>query len=336
METICRANWQNIDEYPDPKSVGPRRWAWEFLRRNADYEADWQRLVSAMRTVALRHPEISGFVECLIVDTADSWNTLQAPFADEKAFAEARHRWHNLLDEAQEMNAFDPPLIAGETYGDYLRRVRKSIRSPLARALGKRWGVEHVYPPTNATNTVPRVSFLGARALGVSLPNLDFRNLREHLLKKDESDASWLKFCERTVMELGEEFPGDEAMRGRKIAVSFDLQFPVKPQIESALRHLEWLQGHLKTEGHLTPQRAHKKQPREWLNYLRALDAAASGVKLDQIVKVLLPNEADKNTFALGYAPKKKIEAWLAAGGALVESGYQEIALIPVKRPKEK
>lgn len=38
------ANWRNPAEYPDPEQSPPERWAWEFLRRNSEYLADYRRL----------------------------------------------------------------------------------------------------------------------------------------------------------------------------------------------------------------------------------------------------------------------------------------------------
>lgn len=38
------ANWRNPAEYPDPALAPLDRWAWEFLRRNPEYQADYRRL----------------------------------------------------------------------------------------------------------------------------------------------------------------------------------------------------------------------------------------------------------------------------------------------------
>jgi hypothetical protein len=35
------ANWKNRSEYPDPKNASGVEWAWEFLRRNQDYQKDY-------------------------------------------------------------------------------------------------------------------------------------------------------------------------------------------------------------------------------------------------------------------------------------------------------
>lgn len=37
-------DWRKPEEYPDPDLAPPDRWAWEFLRRNPEYQADFQRL----------------------------------------------------------------------------------------------------------------------------------------------------------------------------------------------------------------------------------------------------------------------------------------------------
>jgi hypothetical protein len=46
-------NWQNPAEYPDPELAPPERWAWEFLRRNPDYQADYRRLCDEGRFYAV-------------------------------------------------------------------------------------------------------------------------------------------------------------------------------------------------------------------------------------------------------------------------------------------
>lgn len=46
-------NWNNPAEYPDPELAPLDRWAWEFLRRNPDYQADYQRLCEDGRFYAV-------------------------------------------------------------------------------------------------------------------------------------------------------------------------------------------------------------------------------------------------------------------------------------------
>ena len=43
-------NWKNSDEYPNPKNTIADQWAWEFLRRNPEYQADLLPLVKDDKT----------------------------------------------------------------------------------------------------------------------------------------------------------------------------------------------------------------------------------------------------------------------------------------------
>ena len=325
MKIVCRADWLIKEQYPDVRKAGASRWAWEFLRRNPDYDADWQVYVKAKRSVALKNPALSQYVECLIVDTVDSWGRLRAACPAGEEFSSQLNSWNRQFHECGdvEMSVYDPPRIAGETNAAYLNRVGQSTYRPLIRFLGEKWGLENLVQPANADYKVPRVVFTGRlHALGVSFPNLDFR-----LYKNVASRGDWLAHCEGQIERLGANFPDDEA--AYRSVIAFDLRYPIKSQIAAAGRHLEWLQGDRKISGAVQPQRAHKKQPREWLNYLRAMDAIANDVSVDKIVSALLPNEVGRNDFANGYSPRKKVVAWLAAGEELMMEGYRAIALIP-------
>lgn len=331
MTTICRANWQDEKQYPDVKKASAQRWAWEFLRRNPDYESDWKRLVNAKRAVALRVPEITQYVECVIADTVESWAQLRATCADDAAFSNQMHRWHSLLCDEDEMIVFDPPRLAGESNFTYLNRVEKSLSRPLSFSLGEKWGLKLIVQPANAVYNVPRVMFLSQTAHGVSFPNLDFRAYKKHA-----SRERWLEHCESQIERLGEKFPHHPADHVERLVLAFDLRYPIKAQMDAAREHLKWLQQHLKAEGVIQPFRAHKKEPRNWFNYLRALDAAADNVQVDGIVSALLPKEAARNTSEYEYAPRKKVEGWLKTGEELTQTGYRRIALISGKRPSRK
>jgi Family of unknown function (DUF6499) len=38
-------DWLNESQYPDPRKTTPAQWAWEFLRRNREYQRLWHELV---------------------------------------------------------------------------------------------------------------------------------------------------------------------------------------------------------------------------------------------------------------------------------------------------
>ena len=42
-------DWRDINAYPDPKSTKRYEWAWEFLRRNPEYQADYESFLKPAR-----------------------------------------------------------------------------------------------------------------------------------------------------------------------------------------------------------------------------------------------------------------------------------------------
>jgi hypothetical protein len=36
-------DWRDASGYPDPESTSRQQWAWEFLRRNSQYQSDWNQ-----------------------------------------------------------------------------------------------------------------------------------------------------------------------------------------------------------------------------------------------------------------------------------------------------
>src|SRR5438477_241770 len=40
-------DWTKQHQYPDPKTTSSRQWAWEFLRRNPEYQRLWYELIAS-------------------------------------------------------------------------------------------------------------------------------------------------------------------------------------------------------------------------------------------------------------------------------------------------
>jgi hypothetical protein len=40
-----RPDWTDNKDYPDPKKATSLQWAWEFLRRNSEYQGLWKKLI---------------------------------------------------------------------------------------------------------------------------------------------------------------------------------------------------------------------------------------------------------------------------------------------------
>jgi hypothetical protein len=102
-------DWRDPAAYPDPDTTTATRWAWEFLRRNPDYQDDarW------VHSLGERAEETGG---------------------DEPG--------SEFLDEREA----DPPARPGETERAYLERVGGGRVFPLAVAVANSWGMERCPP----------------------------------------------------------------------------------------------------------------------------------------------------------------------------------------------
>ena len=46
-----RPDWKDDNQYPDTSKTSAQRWAWEFLRRNPNYQQDWDRYVGILKPI---------------------------------------------------------------------------------------------------------------------------------------------------------------------------------------------------------------------------------------------------------------------------------------------
>lgn len=115
-------NWRSAEGYPAP-GTPLEQWAWEFLRRNPQYRADWREYQSLCDALRKRYGTKIG---------ADREPT---------AFA----AWD--LRDAEAI-VYDPPRLNGESEEAWITRVGKSAE-PLAfgRWVSKKWGIGCAIPP---------------------------------------------------------------------------------------------------------------------------------------------------------------------------------------------
>ena len=131
-------NWEKGEGYP-PARASASRWAWEFLRRNPDYRADWERYVSAIRKVAKRRPRLAAAARAL----TEGWARRGSPAAAERLTQQIAE----LLD-AEELLRCDGRRIV-----------------PLTNALAEPWGLKRLCDPRSGVGGVPGPMW--HRALGV-------------------------------------------------------------------------------------------------------------------------------------------------------------------------
>jgi hypothetical protein len=127
-------DWRNPDEYPLPEGLEPWEWAWQFLRRNPDYQADFH---AALDRFWAREDDFSQLV-------AERNGPEFKP--DSIPNVECRHKWYveYYLDPEIEQPTVDPFLGFVDLYmanthlwplQNHEVLVRFDLRRPLPRQL---------------------------------------------------------------------------------------------------------------------------------------------------------------------------------------------------------
>ena len=106
------ADWRNLAEYPNSDKASLHQWAWEFLRRNPEYQADWRAVMA--RTVE-------------ILPT----------FKPGDAISEQ----DRITLEDERYDVYEPPKLPGESDNQWIDRVGTGHRGPLWVMLAGKWGL---------------------------------------------------------------------------------------------------------------------------------------------------------------------------------------------------
>jgi hypothetical protein len=323
-------DWRDASQYPDPKKVTPSRWAWEFLRRNKSYQADWARYAALVQKVADKHPETKAYVDYLLVRTPAAAETLRTKFSTEKANSDYWNMSNDLIFDRNnhDLSVYEPPLNDGESKADYEERAFAQnhgySRNPMNLVLGKKWGLKDIHPPQSDTVGYFGASFTKKLGSGFFMPDLD---KRDFLMQSSEGRRG-----ERAIdllYELGERLGKPELE-----TITFDLTMPLDEQVEGALR---WLRAQMRfrTKGkEISPIEQQQYQVGLYVPYLRAYDANLKGVKPAQMAKVLRPK--DKNDTENGFGASTKIKTWVKRATKLVAKDYRFIPLAANSAAKRK
>ena len=155
-------DWRDEKAYPKPEKLDREQWAWQFLRRNPDYQSDharWREL--AKHTVYRELPGGDGFED----------------------FPEP--------EEDMRFWVCDPPAKEGETYDDYVKRIGGGYRMmPTWLHLANNYGMSIGFPDP----AIERPSLLAFELIGLSLltgmPGRKIRTARQELGDYD----IWVRF----------------------------------------------------------------------------------------------------------------------------------------------
>lgn len=325
-------NWKDEAAYPITKDTKPIRWAWEFLRRNKSYQADWQKFADAVFEKAKAHPETLEYALWLLSRTDEAWEQFAAKFSDEAERDLAFRKYTDTIFDYHDgpLMAFDPPLESGESYAAYKQRVTKYTSCLLSDYLGRKWGIHSIWHPNSLKfGGSTGVRFKSSLGSGWSVPNVDFRS---DLARFEANPIPYFtreEYAVRLVTDLGARLGKPELE-----TITFNLSLPIDEQVDLVRAHLK-KRARIRSEAgemQIVPQPRY--EARMYQRYLRAFDAKQAGAKPADIVEVLLPNEP--NDASNGYSGSAKVKVWIRQAEFLIESGYRFIPLAANKAGKAK
>jgi hypothetical protein len=129
------ANWKDEQAYPRGNKISARRWAWEFLRRNPNYQEDWAKVVAR-------------------------WKEILPNFEPDKVLSDNEAA----MIEDERFDLFEPPKLPKETDDQWIERVGRGFKAPLHSLLAKKWGLlTMISPALNYPWTIHFESGVAAR-----------------------------------------------------------------------------------------------------------------------------------------------------------------------------
>ena len=248
---MAQLDWRNTDDYLFAAQLNAGQWAWEFLRRNPEYQSDWRWFSAAWKRLEERYgkpPE----------------RNFQAWQRDPDAY--------RLVDDDSGDCRVDEDKVLIECW------------------MGSKWGF-YKFPLDPATDQ-PCIG-----------EQLSWRPLPEAV----------------SVVDLSA--PSDSGRDDTRLALTFELDLPLRPQLEAAQRFLQRRQAYLRKQGRMQMKTVTTLSP-TWTMLLQLLDASQAGASMTSMQAVL---EA--------YAVDTDLADLLDQAAGLVNGGYRTLAVLPEGRP---
>lgn len=336
-------NWRTGEGYP---KHGKRTdlWAWEFLRRNPDYLADWQRIISVAETL---RPDY------------------RKPCTGEPGEWEGQEKSpHWLIGEGfgehdPRATVFEPGRKDGETERKGINRVHSAggrcLMIPLDRALGRRWGLERIADP--ALSALGFLRFLGRWIVSpfrVSTPAY-YRDNMEHywvraltdiaeILQADPLPRAALKKARAYLEKVPDAWEKRRAeMLERegiakpreRVTREFDMRTSLPEQLKHALPSLLHEQEKWKKAGGdcwIGGRKMGKESP-GYGTYLRVLDAITELGDADtrRLVREIAATFATKTQYQAdayykdNHSSYQTVRGWIKRAKALRDGEYRRL-----------
>lgn len=323
-------------------------WAWEFLRRNPDYLADWQRFIAAADSL---RPDYGK----LCTGKPGEWE------GQEKS-----PHWligGGFGEHDPRATVYEPERNKGESESEWIKRVHSAggrcRMLPLDRALGRRWGLESIADPAVSDQ---RALFLqmswAVSPFRVSMPANYRDNKEDHWVRALGDIAEILRAeplpsaaLEKARAYL-EQVPGawerrraemrDHEGIGKpreRVTVEFDMRTSLPEQLKHALPILRHEQSKWKDAGGdcWIGGRKMKKESPGYGVYLRVLDAIREIGETDsrrlvrEIAAAMNSGYRPGGTHDENSAAFQAVRAWIKRAKELRDGEYRRLVAMAEK-----
>lgn len=293
------ANWRDSAAYPQGAEVSLLRWAWEFLRRNPDYQCDWDAYTATCQEIL---PDWSPEMEL-----SDDLETAQRIFC---ALYQNDAYW-----------VFDPPRQIGESKGEWWQRVGDKGRvKALDNWYGDRYGLDN-FPNPFRENHVALTVPTDADEIAA------FEHVAKQIDFSSRHDSSFkIRPRVRFVTQHWDGFRDSPPNESRQfVAIGIDLSLPIEPQLRGVKQQLDLEREELMKWGRIEPWPEKRNRHTEWPELLRILDAKADGANWAEIAAELYPHLSDSYPDYLG---RKAAEKRLKSAEDMATKGYRFLPML--------
>ncbi|MBF0383932.1 MAG: hypothetical protein HQL69_23190 [Magnetococcales bacterium] len=216
-------DWTDPEAYPDPKKTSLQQWAWEFLRRNPEYQRDYKK-------------------SCTMPCYAEIEANQSVPGGLEGFFC-------------------NPPALPGELKIDYLDRVGTGKINDYEASVAEKYGITSLMiDPADPD--------------GIFMTGLKTQYLPCLFVSETEDLQATIGLKPDSVEE---------------VVFKINLSWKVEPQLQYIKERLNKIEQYLKKQGKISSGK--RNSTKLYQEYLRVLDAEASGASVREMSTTLVPDK---------------------------------------------
>lgn len=288
-------DWQNASTYEYTETLNLEGWAWEFLRRNPEYKAEWAEYLKKKTKLEKIYGKIA------------SWKT-------KKLEAEPM-AWH-----------YDPPKNPGES--DHVWRMRciaeggNPDRTLIMKGLAKKWGLRQMHDPNSTAKSKPQFTPYTEVRIWPHVSHVE----GPIVIEGEDDDYAGDPIISGGKADSepdGEaEAPIVYAERSDFAYIEINLRKSITKQLKQAEKQLTELRQYLIQAKALKAPTITKPNDKKFRDYLRVLDAYALEPRpaVKDIAKILCPKKKNE----LGdYGGYKKVNDMYNQAKQWCEGGYR-------------